>query len=135
MMTIFRLMLVSILVAVATPSFAQEYVNIFRCERGEDATDAEIDDAASEWLAAAKKMKGGANITASLFFPVVAQTGAQGNQVDLFLVIRMPSLSEWGEFWDNYDDSPADELDTKHQDKISCPNNALWQMVPLEPAK
>jgi len=99
---------------------------MWRCELDDDATEADVTSMAQQWLAAAKKMEGGAQFTASVFFPVaVNATG----EVDFIFVVSAPSFQEWGTFWDSYAGSPAEKLDAGHEEKITCPNSVLWESL------
>ncbi len=129
MKTIVGLMLVSMLMFAAAPVYSAEVIQIFKCQQDEDATDKDVEAAASEWLKAAKKMKGGEQLEAYLHFPVVAQMGA----TDFLFVIRAPSMETWGLFMDGYQGSPAQEVDKKKFDKICvCPDSALWEPIKVK---
>ena len=128
MRVVLSLILFSMLAFVPSPSHAELAVYIFECERDEDATDEQLEAAASEWLNAAKQMKGGKDLRAFLRFPIVGKT----NEIDVWFVVVAPSIEVWGQFWGNYNDSPADEVDMKHGDLYDCPNSSLWQAIEVE---
>lgn len=124
-----RLMLVSLLTILAAPAFSAEAFSTFlKCEQDDDASNQDLLDVASKWLAAAKKQKGGANIKVSLHFPVVAQMG----ETDFSFVISAPSLAEWGMFMDAYDDSPASKFDKEWDELAACPDSALIRSVAVK---
>ena len=122
-------MLVFMLMFVAAPAYSAEVIQIFHCQQDEDATDKDVAAAASEWLKAAKTMKGGDQLEASLHFPVVAHMG----EYDFLFVIKAPSMEKWGMFMDGYNGSPAQEIDKKKFDNIcACPDSSLWEPVKVK---
>ncbi|MGI9371761.1 MAG: hypothetical protein ACR2OJ_04640 [Hyphomicrobiales bacterium] len=127
MKTIVKLIFASMLMIVAAPAYAGQAVQVFVCQINEDVTEAVLIQRASEWLKAAKTVKGGENLKASLHDPVAAEMG----QNDVLFVIVAPSLTEWGTFWDNYRGSAADKLD-KDNDDVVCPKSRLFESVVIE---
>ena len=121
-------MLASILMVIAAPAYSATAVQIFACEEGEEASEEKIEAAAANWLKAARTMKGGANMQASIFYPVAAnlKTG------DLLFMISAPSNAEWGAFWDGYKDSAAEKADAESRDVIICPDSNLFEAVKVE---
>ena len=129
MNTVLRLMLVFMLMVIAAPAYSAEVIQIFHCQQDENATEKDVAAAASEWLKAAKTMKGGDQLEAYLHFPIVAQMGER----DFLFVIKAPSAEKWGMFVDGYNGSPAQEVDKKKFDNIcDCPNSALWEPVKVK---
>ncbi|MBT3254917.1 MAG: hypothetical protein HN366_00465 [Deltaproteobacteria bacterium] len=135
MNTIVRLTFVSMvtlafmLMFVAVPAYSAEVIQIFHCQQDEDATEKDVVAAASEWLNAAKKMKGGDQLQASVHFPVVAHMGEH----DFLFVIKAPSMEKWGMFMDGYNGSPAQEVDKKKFDNIcDCPDSSLWEPIMIK---
>ena len=128
MKTFMRLALVALLVVVAAPSYAGEAWQSFTCEIVGDATEDQVVAMGSEWLKAAKSMKGGENIQVHVAFPVAAQMG----ETDFRMLIMMPTIKEWGEFWDGYHGSPASKVDVKYQDMIECPDSRLFEHVKIK---
>ncbi len=129
MKTIVRLMIVSMLMMGAVPAYSAEVIQIFHCQIDDDATEKDVEAAASEWLMAAKTMKGGDQLEAYLHFPVVSQMGEN----DFLFVIRAPSMEKWGMFMDGYHGSPAQEVDKKKFDDIcDCPDSALWEPIKIK---
>ena len=129
MNTIVRLVLVSLLIIVATPAYSAEATHMWRCELSDDATEQDVEDMAAAWLKGAKELKGGANLTAAVYFPVaVNNTG----QTDLIFLVTAPSFSEWGQFWDVYGEGKAVKAERDYADKIVCPDSALWESVPVK---
>ena len=123
-----RLMLVALVVVVAAPSHAGEAWQAFTCQILDDTTEDHVVAMGSEWLKAAKSMKGGENIEIHVAFPVAAQMG----ESDFRLLIKMPTIKEWGEFWDGYHGSPASKVDVKYQDMVDCPDRMLFEHVRIK---
>ena len=119
--------LVSVFMVAAAPAFAGQAVHVFACEVQDEVTEEKMEAAASAWLKAAKTMKGGANLQASLHHPVAAKM----DNGDVLFVVSAPSLVEWGIFWNGYKGSAADKLDQANTD-IACPDSALWEAVQVK---
>ena len=124
MKMLIKFVFASILMIAAAPAYAGQAVQVFVCEIEDEVTEEVLIQRASAWLKAAKTVKGGENLTASLHDPVAGNM----KQGDVLFVIVAPSLTEWGTFWDNYKDSAADKLD-KENDDIVCPNSRLFESV------
>ena len=130
MKTTVRLMLVFMLVVVAAPAYAGEASHTWKCEMNGDTTEEEVIAMAQGWLKVAKAIKGGERLKASVHFPVAVNAIGE---IDFFFVVVAPSFEEWGRFWDNYAGSPAvAEMERQHNEKIVCPNSALWESVKVE---
>ena len=128
MNTIARWMLVSVMtavmMAVAAPAFSAQATQIFSCEQDDDVSEDDLREIAQKWLEAARKMKGGSGLDAYLYFPVAVNSLRDS---DFFFVIVAPSFEQWGVFWDGYQGSPAAKADGLTQDKVACPNSAVWE--------
>lgn len=125
----FRLMLISILIAVAAPAFSAPAVQMWKCEMDDDASEQEVKDGAAEWLKAARKMDGGEGLEAYVYFPIaVNDTG----ETDLWFVVTAPSFAAWGRFWDSYSGSPAAAVEDKNREFAVCPDSALWESIKVE---
>ena len=130
MNTIVRLMLVFMLMFVAAPAYAAEATQMWKCEMDGDISEEEVIANAGEWLKAARTMKGGERLEAYVYFPVAVN--AIGD-ADVWFVVTAPSFEEWGKFWDNYITSPdGAEANKRHQEKIICPDSALWESVKIK---
>ena len=129
MMTVIRTMLVFGLLIIAAPAYSAQAVHIFLCEEGEGATEEKLEALGSSWLKAARTMKGGANLQASIHYPVAAKLPGEG---DFMFVIVAPSFAEWGMFWDGYKDSPAETSDGENAGIAICPDSALWESVKIK---
>ena len=137
MNTITRWILVSVVMSVmmigAAPAFSAQATQIFSCEQDDDTSEADLRAQAQEWLTAARKMKGGAEIDAYLYFPVAVNSLRES---DFFFVIVAPSFEQWGVFWDGYEGSPAAAVDAKNQNSGTvCPNSAVWESEKIAPKK
>lgn len=127
MKTTVRLMLVLVALFVAAPGFAFDAVQMWKCEMDDDATEEQIEAHAAEWLKAAKKIEGGENLEAYVYFPIaVSATG----EMDFMYVVVAPSFEEWGKFWDNYAGSEAAKAEDN--DLVVCPDSAIWESVKVK---
>ena len=135
MKTLVRLMLVcmlmigSMLMIKAAPAYAAEAMQMWKCELVDDTTEEEVITMAQEWVKAAKTMAGGKGLEANVYFPVAVNVTGK---IDVLFVVHAPSFVEWGKFWDNYSGSPAAELEQGHQEKIVCPDSALWESIKIK---
>ncbi len=128
MRTTVRLMLVLVALFVAAPGFAGDAVQMWKCEMDDDATEAQVEAMATEWLKAAKNTVGGENLEAYLYFPVaVNATG----EMDFMWIVVAPTFEEWGRFWDNYADSAAAKAEAQN-DLVVCPNSVVWESVKIK---
>ena len=128
MKTIVALMLISMLMIVAAPAYSQEVIQAFQCSMDEDATDDAIMALAKEWVAAAKKMKGGENIEVTMHQPIVGEMGER----DFVFLLKAPSLEEWAVFTAGYADSALEDIDDKLEELCDCPDSALWDIEKVE---
>ena len=129
MKTLLGVMLVAVLMVVAAPAFSGEAVHMWKCEMDDSVSEDQAEEHAAKWLAAAKKVPGGENLKAYVYFPVaVNMTG----ETDLMYIVVAPSFAEWGKFWDAYDDSDAADIEEDAQEMIVCPDSAVWESITLE---
>jgi hypothetical protein len=128
MKTILGLVLISMLAIVAAPAHSAAAVQMWRCEMEDGTHEADVIAAASKWLNAAKTMKGGEKLEASVHFPVAVNNAGA---LDFLFVLVAPSFEDWGKFWDGYEGSPAAAIDKKN-DKTACPNSAVWESVKVK---
>ena len=129
LMLVCMLMLGSMLMIGATPAYAAEAMQMWKCEMEGDTTEAEVISMAQEWVKAAKSMAGGKGIEANVYFPVAVNVTGE---IDVLFVVVAPSFVEWGKFWDNYSGSPANEVEERNREKIICPDSALWESVKIK---
>jgi len=115
----------------APAAFENKVLHVFMCEMEDGTTEEQIEGIAQAWLKAIRSMPGGAEANVRVLWPVaVANTG----QIDFHIVVQVPSFSEWGKLWDNYnDDSPAAMADDLNQGKANCPDSMMWEAVDIQP--
>ena len=141
MKTLGRFLLVLVaLIAVAAPALAAEpakpaafpnkVLHVFMCEMVDDVTEEQVEAIAQAWQKAIRQMPGGEEAKVRVLWPVaVANTG----QIDFHIVVQVPSFSDWGKLWDNYnDDSPAAMADAMNQGKVDCPDSMMWEAVDIQ---
>ncbi|MGI9364317.1 MAG: hypothetical protein ACR2O8_03965 [Rhizobiaceae bacterium] len=123
-----RFSLIAFFMALVTPAFAGgAAVQAFTCAVEDEVTEEIMVSRASAWMKAAKTVKGGENIRVSLHWPVAANM----QEGDVLFVITMPTMAEWGAFWDNYGGSAPDQLDKKNDD-VSCTKARLFESVAIQ---
>jgi len=122
------LMFTSMLMIVAGPAWSAEVLHALQCEQDDDVTDEKVEAISTEWLKAAKTIKGGENLRLRLQFPVAAKVG----EVDLVMLVVAPSFAEWGSFMDGYPGSAAEAVDEKYEDVMDCGNGTLWESVEIK---
>jgi hypothetical protein len=122
MKTLIRLMIISLLMVVASPVYA-EAIQIFNCEYEGDATEDDVYAMAGKWLAAAKTVKGGENLKIVIRFPVAASV----DDIDFKFVIVTPDFAEWGKFTDAYEASKLQEIDDELYKVADCNDASLWE--------
>jgi hypothetical protein len=122
MKTLMRLMIISLLMVVASPVYA-EAIQIFNCEYEGDATEDDVYAMAGKWLAAAKTVKGGENLKIVIRFPVAASV----DDIDFKFVIVTPDFAEWGKFTDAYEASKLQEIDDELYKVADCNDASLWE--------
>jgi hypothetical protein len=123
-----RLLLVSIWMIFSAPAFSETASQLYKCTQDEEASDADVLAAASEWLQATKEVQGGKNLTVSVHFPIAAPVG----EIDFLLVVNAPSLMEWGEFMDNYEGSAVAKVDKRFAEIADCAESTLWESVKIK---
>lgn len=130
MNTMLRLVFFCALIILAGSAWSDTYSTVYKCEQQDDAADQDVLDAAAAWLTAAKKVKGGENLTVFVHFPVVATMG----KMDFFFVVKAPSLAEWGLFMDNYQGDTLAKQDRKFAEIATCPDNTLFESIQVTAA-
>jgi hypothetical protein len=111
-------------VSVAAPAFSAEAVHIFRCEQEDGATEEDVVAVAQQWLTAARKSKGGEGMQVQVLFPLAVNAT---QETDFLFLVTAPSIAQWGVFWENFHDSPVSEVDQGTDEKVICPDSALWE--------
>ena len=128
MKLIIRLMAVSMFMFFAAPAWSGSAVHLFHCIAEDETTDEALEAVASEWLAAAKQMKGGENLQIFLYFPVA--TGAREHDFSFF--IMSPNFEQMGAFMDAYAGSPLEEIDDRFDKLADCPISDMWEAVAVK---
>ena len=129
MKTLVPCLLALVMIVVAAPAYSNEVMQMWQCEMEPRTTEVEVEELAAAWLKAVRQMDGGEAARISVFFPVVV--GNTG-QTDFLFVMSSPSFTDWGKFWDGYDDSSeAAKADGMNQGKVVCPDSELWEAVPI----
>jgi hypothetical protein len=130
MKTFARLVLVSLMLMIAAPVYAQmQAIQIFNCEFNGET---EVDDVmamAATWLKAAKNTKGGENINAYIRFPVAE---GKSNEGDFRFVITAPTFAEWGAFTDAYETSAAADVDDEMDNLVDCGESTIWEGMQIK---
>ena len=130
MKNLLGLTLVAVLMIGAAPAYSGEATQMWKCEVDVETTEAEIKEMASEWLKAAKKMEGGENLEAYVFFPIAVN---MSGETDLIFVVVAPTFEEWGRFWDGYAGSEAAKIDERNVELgVVCPDSALWESITVK---
>ena len=122
MKTFLRIMIISMLMAIASPVYS-EAIQIFNCEYEGEATEDVIYNMAGKWLAAAKTLKGGENLRVYIRFPVAASV----DDIDFKFVLVTPDFAEWGAFTDAYEQSILEEIDDDLDKVANCDDASLWE--------
>jgi len=113
----------------ATPAFSDHVFEAMQCKLMGDHTEDDVIAGAQKWLAAAQTMKGGKDLKLSIHFPVA---GGHPDS-DFIFVLRAPDFQTWGQFWDGYPGSAADELDGKATGITECASGRLYGGVEIKP--
>lgn len=121
--------LVFALMFVAAPAYSGEAVQMWKCEMDDNATEADVQAGAQEWLKAAKKLNGGENLEAYVYFPVaVNATG----EMDFMFIVVAPTFEEWGKVWDAYAGSEAAEIENQNNEIVICPDSVVWESIKVK---
>lgn len=128
MKLIIRLMAISMLMVFAAPAWSASAVHLFHCIAADETTDEALEAISSEWLAAAKQMKGGENLQIFLYFPVAVGAGVH----DFSFVLISPNFEQMGAFMDAYAGSPLEEIDDRFDKLAHCPISDMWEAVPVK---
>lgn len=123
MKLIIRLMAISMLMFFAAPAWSGSAVHLFHCISEDETTDDALEAIASEWLAAAKQMKGGKNLQIFLYFPVAVGAGEH----DFSFMVIAPNFEQMGAFLDAYAGSPLEEIDDRFDELAHCPISDMWE--------
>ena len=115
-----------VMMFAAGPAFGGKAMQMWNCGMENDASEAQVEEAASKWLAAAKKVDGAEDMEAYILFPVaVNATG----ETDFIFVVTLPNFAAWGKFWDAYPSSEAAAMEEGH---TFCPDSVVWESVKVK---
>ena len=89
-------MLALVMMIAAAPAFAGEATQMWRCEMTDEADEEMIEAHSGEWLAAAKKVEGGADIKAKILFPVAVNATGQMDVMYVVTCLRSRSGASSG---------------------------------------
>ena len=128
MKSLIRLMVVSMLMFFTAPAWSGSAVHMFHCVAEDHATDDALEAITSEWLAAAKKMKGGENLEVFLYFPIATGT----SEHDFSLIMITPDFAQMGAFLDAYAGSPLEEIDDRLDELAVCPISDMWEAIAVK---
>ena len=126
--TILQSVLILTLAMAAAPANSAEAWQVFHCELEDGKTEAGVIAAAKKWLKAARTMKGGEELRASIHFPMAAASGEH----DFRIVLKAPSFAAWGTFWDGFEGSPAQKVDQETGHILSCASSTLFEAVAID---
>jgi hypothetical protein len=99
-----------------------DVVQVWECTLHGGKTEADVMKASSAWLAAARSMKGGAELKIYHEFPLAADPGVGGFN----FVLTAADPATWGTFFNSYDSSAAAKADEDWNNVASCGGSTLW---------
>ncbi len=127
--TAMTLWLAMVMAVSAAPATANDFEQVWSCKMEPGKT---LDDAravARTWLAAARSMKHGERLQASIRYPIIVSESE--NRFDF--VVRAPSLAAWGAFYDTYDDgTPVADADLRFAEVASCSGSTMWESIGVD---
>jgi hypothetical protein len=103
-------------------------VQVWECTLKEGNTADDVMKVSAAWVAAAKGMKGGENLTVYHNFPLAAEAGTGRFN---FVMIG-PDLESWGVFMGGYPGSDASKADEDWNEVAECSGSSLWVSVKVE---
>ena len=122
-------LLLSVLVTWMAPAAANDFEHVWTCTINAGHNLDEVRASGSEWLKAAHSMPGGEAVQLVIRWPIAVPGSAESFE----FVMRAPSLSAWGRFYDGYDpDSPAGKADAAFARIATCTGSTLWEHIRIE---
>lgn len=112
----------------AVPAFADPILHIWSCKLNEGKTGDQLMEVTKAWLDAAKSMDGGENLELTLEFPIATNTG----DGTFNFVLAAPNTQTWGLFMNEYETSPAAEVDQAWSEVATCSDSSIWNSVEIE---
>jgi hypothetical protein len=102
-----------------------EVLHIFMCEMEEGTTEEQVDQIAQAKFKALRQMPGAEKAKMTILWPVAV---SNAGEIDFSIVWTFPSFSDWGKFWDAYEDaSPVAREDDITEGKVECPNSMVLE--------
>ncbi len=112
-----------------SPAQANEFEQVWSCKLQAGHNLDEVRAVASDWLQAARSMRGGDRLQLEIRWPIAVADSAEAFE----FVIRAPSLEAWGTFYDAYDpSSPVGKSDEIFASIASCSGSSLWESIAIE---
>lgn len=111
---------VSILVTCACANAG--VVQIWYCTLNEGKSVDDVNQASTDWFAAAKTVKGGEKLEVYHEFPLAAD--AESGRFNFIMIA--PDAETWGVFMDGYLNSEARKADEEWGEVATCSGGALW---------
>ena len=105
-----------------------DVIQVWKCTLNDGKTDADIEQASSAWLAAAKSMQGGADLKVYHNYALAANAGAGG----FMFVLIAPDTATWGAFMNGYEGSAAAKADADWNNVAACSGSSLWNSTEIE---
>jgi hypothetical protein len=129
-----RTILVSLILIIDAPAFSAlspgaHAVQIFVCEFNDDATSEQVLEMSATWLKAARKTKGGENMSVVIRFPIAEGPAGEG---DFRFVITTPTFAEWGAFTDAYEGSAVSKVDDQFNNLADCGKSTMWEGIIMD---
>jgi hypothetical protein len=103
-------------------------VQVWECTLHDGKSRADLMKVSSDWLAAVKGMKGGAEMRVYHEFPLAANPGSGGFN----FVMIAPDPESWGAFQGGYDGSAAAKADEAWDQVADCEGSSLWDSVKVD---
>jgi hypothetical protein len=104
-----------------------EVVQVWTCTLKDGKSNADLAKVSSDWLAAVRGMKGGAEINVYHEFPLAATPGADGFN----FIMEAPDPEAWGALMGGYNGSAAAKADDAWDQVASCSGSSLWNSVKI----
>jgi hypothetical protein len=108
---------------------AADVRHTFACTIRDGAAIADVFIRSADWLRAARSQQGGQNMKVQLEFPLAAEAGYRGFNY----VVISANLAGWGEFYDNYANSPAAAADGPWEEVALCTKSVLYDAFDVGP--
>ncbi len=118
----------SFIFLLTAPASADSIVQLWSCKLHDGKTPADVAEASSSWLAAAKSMEGGKDLKVFLEYPIAADAGLG----DFTFVLIAPDTKTWGLFNNDYSDSAVAEADEAWNKVANCSSSSIWASVEIE---